>query len=45
MKKPFPSTTVLLSFNEKTISVNTGVIHEKNEIKSTKRRDNSHFNQ
>jgi len=33
--KPFPSTRVTLSFSEKTISVNTGVIHEKNEIKST----------
>ena len=43
--KPFPSTRVTLSFSEKTISVNTGVIHKKNEIKSTKRRDNSHFNQ
>jgi hypothetical protein len=43
--KPFPSTRATLSFSEKTISVNTGVIHEKNEIKSTKRRDNSHFNQ
>jgi hypothetical protein len=34
--KPFPSTRVTLSFSEKTISVNTGVIHEKNEIKSTR---------
>ena len=34
MKKPFPSTIVLLSFNEKTISVNNGYIesyrNEKN---------------
>ena len=34
--KPFPSTRVTLSFSEKTISVNTGVTHEKNEIKSTR---------
>ena len=27
--KPFPSTRVTLSFSEKTISVNTGVIHKK----------------
>ncbi len=40
MKKRFSSTIVLLSF-KKTISVNTGVIHKKNEIKSTKRRDNT----
>ena len=27
--KPFPSTRVTLSFSEKTISVNNGVIHKK----------------
>jgi hypothetical protein len=43
--KPFPSTRVTLSFSEKTISVNHSDVHKKNEIKSTKRRDNSHFNQ
>ena len=37
MKKPFPSTIVLLSFNEKTIPVNHSDVHKKNGIKSTER--------
>jgi len=38
MKKPFPSTIVLLSFNEKTISVNNGYLNlivKKTQKKTT----------
>ena len=42
--KPFPSTRVTLSFSEKTVSVNNGVIHKKRHKVNGARKQN-HFRQ